>query len=137
MKKNYMPLERLVNTLPKRDGEMAKDEFQYLEKRMRGMVEQYNDVKESAAKNKQVIRENAFQRLLLPARANGQETETDDKELFVKFKHGVNVVLIFCIRDEIRAEDGNCAVRMEHSLKRFVVANVLAEGIGGSHRIGF
>ena len=130
MKKNYMPLERLINTLPKRDGEMAKDEFQYLEKRMQGMVEQYNDVKESAAKNKQAIREATFQKLLIPARAKGQETEIGEKELFAKFKHGMNVVLIFCIRDEIQAEDGRNASEMEYSLKNFVVANVLAEGVG-------
>ena len=130
MKKNYLPLARLINALPKRDGEMARDEFQYLEKRMRGMVEQYNDVKESAAKNKQAIREAAFQKLLIPARAKGQETEIGEKELFAKFKHGVNVVLIFCIRDEIQAEDGKNASEMEYSLKNFVVANVLAEGVG-------
>ncbi|MBQ6875742.1 MAG: cache domain-containing protein, partial [Lachnospiraceae bacterium] len=117
MKKNYMPLKRLINNLPKRDGEMAQDEFQYLEKRMQGMVEQYNDVKESAAKNKQAIREAAFQKLLIPARAKGQETEIGEKELFAKFKHGVNVVLIFCIRDEIQAEDRKNASEMEYSLK--------------------
>lgn len=125
-----MPLERLINTLPKRDGEIARDEFQYLEKRMQGLVEQYSDVKESAAKNKRAIREAAFQKLLLPARAKGREPEIDDKELFAKFRHGVNVVLIFCIRDEIQAEDEKCAVEMEYSLKNFVVANVLAEGVG-------
>jgi len=130
MKKNYMPLARLINTLPKRDGEMDRDEFQYLEKRMRGMVEQYSEVKESEAKNKRAMREAAFQKLLLPTRTKKQEMAADDKALFAKFRHGVNVVLIFCIRDEIQAEDGKGAVEMERSLKNFVVANVLAEGVG-------
>ena len=125
-----MPLARLINALPKRDGEIARDEFQYLEKRMQGIVEQYSEVKESAAKNKRAIREAAFQKLLLPTRTKKQEIEAEDKELFAKFRCGVNVVLIFCIRDEIQAEDGSGAVGMERSLKNFVVANVLAEGVG-------
>ena len=133
MKKNYIPLERLLNVFSVRSEEaMATDELVYLEHRILELKEQYKDAHQSVVDNKGVARVAEFQKLLLPPGAKVQELTAEAEELFEKFKNGINVVLMFCIRDGLEREQEKTAgaPEMEHSLKRFVVANVLAEGIG-------
>lgn len=133
MKKNYIPLERLLNVFSaKSDDAMATDELVYLEHRVLELKEMYKDAKQSMADHKSIARIAEFQKLLLPPGAKVQELNSEAEELFAKFRNGINVVLMFCIRDglEQNQEASANAPEMEHSLKRFVVANVLAEGIG-------
>lgn len=131
VKKNYSSLERVLSILPaKGDGKTAQDEFQYLESRVSDLLTQYGDTHEDMRENKRAVQGLAFERLLLPQGKKEREDVAYAKELYEKFKTGVNVVLVFCIRGNIPVESGEKVPVMENSLKRFVLANVLAEGIG-------
>ncbi len=131
MKKNYIPLERLLNVFSARnDDAMAADELVYLEHRVLELKEWYKDAHQSVVDNKSVARVAEFQKLLLPPGTKVQDSNPEAEELFAKFRNGINVVLMFCIRDGLEREANAGTPEMEHSLKRFVVANVLAEGIG-------
>jgi len=131
VKKNYSSLERVLNVLPaKGDGKTAQDEFQYLESRVSDLLSQYGDTHEDMRENKRAVQGLAFERLLLPQGKKEREDVAYTKELYAKFKTGKNVVLVFSIRGSIPIENGEKAPVMENSLKRFVLANVLEEGIG-------
>lgn len=131
VKRNYSSLERVLSILPaKGDGKGAQDEFQYLENRVSDLLSQYGDTHEDMRENKRAVQGLAFERLLLPQGKKEREDVAYSKELYAKFKSGVNVVLVFSIRGSIPIENGEMAPVMENSLKRFVLANVLAEGIG-------
>ena len=131
VRKNYGALERVLNILPaKGDSKNARDEFQYLENRVLDLLAQYGDTHEDMRENKRAVQDLAFERLLLPQGTKECEDVSYIKELYAKFKTGVNVVLVFSIKGCIPIENGDKAPVMENSLKRFVVANVLAEGIG-------
>ena len=131
MKKNYIPLERLLNVFSAKSNEaMGTDELVYLEHRVLELKELYKEAHQSVADNKSIARVAEFQKLLLPPGAKVQASSSAAEELFAKFRNGINVVLMFCIRDGLEQEANAGAPEMEHSLKRFVVANVLAEGVG-------
>lgn len=133
MKKNYIPLERLLNVFSAKSNDaIGTDELVYLEHRVLELKELYKEAHRSVADNKHIARVAEFQKLLLPPGVKVQESNSEAEELFAKFKNGINMVLMFCIRDglEQKQEENAGAPEMEHSLKQFVVANVLAEGIG-------
>jgi len=134
VKKNYNSVERLLSLLPKRvEDESNRDEFQHLEKRLSGLLERYKEVCEEMRKNTRAVRELAFERLLFPQDGKGRDETEYMKELCEKFKSGINGVLVFCIREGLTEESIKESSRMDNSLKRFIVANVLAEGVGETY----
>lgn len=130
VRKSYSSVERLMNILPKRgDGKVSSDEFQYLENRVSDLLEKYDDVHENMKKNKWAAQNLAFEKLLLPHETKEGGEVPYTKELYAKFENGTNIVLVFCVKEGI-AEAPESSQTMDISLKRFVIANVLAEGIG-------
>ncbi len=127
MRLTYNPLRSLLNTISQKSGEKSEgDEYQYLEKQVNSLLEKYDSTRERIKKNRKAIHDYALEKLLL---ANGEQAESTPyvEELYGKFEDGRNAVLLFEVRDGEPDED---VIIESVSLKRYIVANVLAEGIG-------
>ena len=127
VKVTYDPLKSLMNTISKKSGDKnVGDEYQYLEKQVSTLLEKYDTTQDSMKKNRKVVHNLALEKLLLPSGVKVADTQYV-RELYAKFQHGSNGVLLFDVRE---GKDGETNVIPESQLRRYIVANVLAEGVG-------
>lgn len=126
VKINYAPLKSLLNTISqKSDDKNVENEYQYLEKQVNDLVQKYSSTQESVKKNREAVRNLVLEKLLLPSGEKVADTPLV-REIHAKFQNGMNGVLLFAVRDGESEE----SVIPESELRRYIVANVLAEGIG-------
>ncbi len=127
MKITYTPLKKLMDTFSKKNIEdEEKDEYKYLENQVNVLIQKYDTTQETLKKNRMAVRQYAVEKLLIPSEVKIADTPYV-YELYEKFKKGVNAVLLFSVHEALDKEYHN---DMDIKLCRYVVANVLAEGVG-------
>ena len=128
MKLSYDPLKDILMFFREKDeSEPVVNEFKYLERKVSALLEKHDSAEQTVKSSKKLIRNYVLERLLLSSPAEGEETQ-DTKDIFDKFRKGKNVVLVFGITENKRP--GRKEIVNDNELKRFVIGNVLSEGIG-------
>ena len=128
MKLSYDPLKDILMVFREKDeSEPVVNEFKYLERKVSALLEKHDSAEQTVKSNKKLIRNYVLERLLLSLPTEGDETQ-DTKAIFDKFRKGKNVVLVFGITEN--KQPGRKEIVNDNELKRFVIGNVLSEGIG-------
>ena len=130
MKVNYSPIKNLMDFFIKGNKEQKiENEYQYLQKQISLLFEKNDSAVESIQKSKKTIRNYSFEKLLTSSSTKTMDSEYA-KEIYEKFANGKNIVLLFGIKEQAKGELAEEEIVLESQLKRFIMANVLAEGIG-------
>lgn len=128
MKLSYDPLKDILKIFQgKEENEPVGNEFKYLERKVSSLLEKHEDAEQSVKNSKKLIRSYMLEKLLLSMPEEGKDNQEADA-ILDKFRGGRNVVLVFGITDNPRP--GRKEVVKDDDLKRFVIGNVLSEGIG-------
>ena len=128
MKLSYDPLKDILKIFRgKEENEPVGNEFKYLERKVSALLEKHEDAEQSVKNSKKLIRSYMLEKLLLSMPEEGKDNQEADA-ILDKFRGGRNVVLVFGITDNPRP--GRKEVVKDDDLKRFVIGNVLSEGIG-------
>ncbi len=128
MRKHYNPLRNLFNLFIKHDdGSKVENEYQYLENQISQLVHNHQNVREDAKRKRKVLRTYVLEELLVSSSMERKEGELYD-EIYQKFESGSNLVLLCGIVKEYHSETEE--VIKETELKRYIISNVYAEGLG-------
>lgn len=131
MKIHYNPLKRLMDILSKGHSEETeiRNEYFYLEHKVSNLLQSHTDIKKDMSRSKATLRNYELERLLLMSGIVKEDLQTAG-EVFEKFNNGRNVVLLCRVQESFKRDNESEKDYMDSSLKRYVVSNVYAEGVG-------
>ena len=128
IKLSYDPLKDILKIFHGKDENVpVGNEFKYLERKVSALLEKHDNAEQSVKSSKKLIRSYMLEKLLLSVSAEEKDNQ-ETNAILDKFRKGKNVVLVFGITDNPR--QGRKEVVKDDALKRFVIGNVLSEGIG-------
>lgn len=122
-KKNYNPLKSLISIFGSHDGTEGENEYQWLAKKVKQMIQEQTDVEEQIEQNRRILDHYALFCLLeYPYDAEDATQEyIGSREQF----SGRNTVVLFSFAGEKKSADGQYVHR--NSQNKFIIMNIFTE----------
>lgn len=124
---HYDPIKNLVAVVSEDTEEKIHNEYQFLERRMAGILSKHQDVQRTLSRSNQAIRDYLLEAMLTSTTIKKQEL-TICQEIYSKFVEGNNLVIISKL---LETEEGSITAKNEEDKKldRFILYNVCEEEI--------
>lgn len=125
--RNYSPLRSLLEYFGSKDRKENTNEYEYLKEMMSKVLDERSDIEKTLEQSRDNIKQfNLFKTLTM-----ANEPPKDifiKKQIEEKFDSGKNIVLLLHVSEEAKENEEQFIETI--SLKRFIVNNILAEGLG-------
>lgn len=125
LKLHYDPIKELVATVSDGSEEKINNEYQFLEKRMNGILSNHREVQSTLSKSNKVIKAYLLETMLTSSSVEKKELAICE-EIYNKFAEGENVVMICRY---MKKENGADESEEEKKLDRFILFNVFEEEV--------
>ena len=135
MKINYKPLKALLDVFRKEEEATDVDnEYLYLKEKTVSLLEERSDFEQVASRSREIVKHYYFGDLMLNTYAEG--SKSPDREIICRdFLEGKNLVLLFMVREAEKQEDDLEEYIQKKSMRRFIIENVLGEGLSREFRL--